>query len=181
MTIDVARTSRGAAAGAVAAGVWALAQPLDKLLLRCDYDDVELLGRAVTRGEEWYPVGLAMHLTGGAVFGALYALVAPAVPLPPRLRGPVLALAEHVAGWPLVALTDRLHPARARLPKLSGNRRAYAQATWRHLLFGVVLGELERRLNERGGGASEPDAVEYSGNGHGRLDRAMSVLVEPGK
>ena len=26
--------------------------------------------------------------------------------------------------------------------------RAFAQATWRHLLFGVVLGEIERRLND---------------------------------
>jgi hypothetical protein len=44
-------------------------------------------------------------------------------------------------------VSDRLHPARAELPRLAGNGRALAQATWRHLLFGVVLGELERRLD----------------------------------
>jgi hypothetical protein len=44
-------------------------------------------------------------------------------------------------------LSDRFHPARGNLPRLTGNRRALAQATWRHLLFGVVLGELERRAN----------------------------------
>ena len=46
---------------------------------------------------------------------------------------------------------DRVHPARDDLPKLSGNA-AFAQATWRHLVFGVVLGELERRFNDRGHG-----------------------------
>jgi hypothetical protein len=44
-------------------------------------------------------------------------------------------------------LSDRFHPARDQLPRLTGNRRALAQATWRHLLFGVVLGELERHAN----------------------------------
>ena len=58
-----------------------------------------------------------------------------------------MALAEHLALWPLTALTDRVHPARKDLPKLIGNRTAFAQATWRHLLFGFVLGELERRVN----------------------------------
>jgi hypothetical protein len=28
------------------------------------------------------------------------------------------------------------------VPKLMGNRRAFAQATWRHALFGVVLGRV---------------------------------------
>jgi hypothetical protein len=51
-----------------------------------------------------------------------------------------------VASWPATALSDRLHPARAELPRLWRSRRALAQATWRHILFGVVLGELERRL-----------------------------------
>ena len=62
------------------------------------------------------------------------------------------ALTEHVALWPLVALTDRLHPARGELPKLQGNRVAFLQGAWRHLLFGFVLGELERRIN------AEPEA-----------------------
>ena len=83
----------------------------------------------------------------GAVFGAVYANVAPLMPIPPALRGPVVALVEHVVLWPLGALSDRVHPAREELPKLNGNREAFPQATWRHLLFGLVLGELERRVN----------------------------------
>jgi hypothetical protein len=51
-----------------------------------------------------------------------------------------------------VRLTDRHHPAREELPRLTGNRRALAQATWRHALFGVVLGAVEARLNGPGAG-----------------------------
>jgi hypothetical protein len=174
-SIDRTRTLRGAVCGAVAAAVWAVEQPLDKLLLRSRYDDVELLGRAVTHGEGWYPIGLALHMGNGAVFGAAYANLAPAIPLPPVLRGPVVALTENFGLWPLVYLTDRLHPARGSLPRLGGNRRALAQATWRHLLFGLVLGELERRVNaEPEPAPPEPD-VEFSSNGHGTLEHVVTV------
>jgi hypothetical protein len=149
MAIDPARTLRGAIAGAVAAGVWAAQQPLDKRLFGCRYDDVELLGRTVLpNGRGWYPLGLALHVQNGALFGAVYANVAPLLPVPPAARGPLVGLAENFALWPLGRLSDRFHPARERLPRLTGNRRALWQATWRHLLFGIVLGELERRIND---------------------------------
>lgn len=176
--IDRARTLRGAVSGAVAATVWALEQPLDKLAFSSRYDDVEWLGRAVTRGEGWYPAGLALHVSNGAVFGGVYANVAPLIPLPPATRGPLVAVGEHLALWPLSGLSDRLHPARKKLPKLAGNHRAFAQSTLRHLLFGIVMGELERRLNaEPEPAPPQPDA-DYSSNGHGSLERTVSV--EPG-
>jgi len=169
------RTLKGALAGAVAALVWAIEQPLDKLVFGSRYDDVELLGRAVRPGAGWYGAGLALHVQNGAVFGAVYATLAPALPVPPGLRGPIAGLAEHFALWPLVGLSDRFHPARAQLPVLSGNRRAFAQAAWRHLMFGYVLGELERRLN-----TDEPmppgPPPDYASNGHGSLDRAVSAV-----
>jgi hypothetical protein len=167
------RTLRGALCGVVAAAVWALEQPLDKLLLKSNYDDVELLGKAVVRGEGWYPLGLGWHLANGALFGGVYANVAPALPLPPILRGPVAALGEHLALWPLTSLNDRLHPARKDLPVLAGNRRAFAQATIRHLLFGVVLGELERRLNAGSEPGPPPPMTSFSSNGHGSLEQAI--------
>jgi len=46
-------------AGATAATIWALEEPLDQRLLRCDYSDVALLGKAVTRGPGWRAAGLA--------------------------------------------------------------------------------------------------------------------------
>jgi hypothetical protein len=160
MALDLRRMLRGALAGGVAAGVWALQQPLDKRVLRCEYDDVELLGRAVlprANRARWYPAGLLMHVQNGALFGAVYAgVLTPRLPVPPVVRGPLVAQVENFALWPLGRLSDRFHPARAELPQLIGNRRALAQATWRHLLFGLVMGELERQLNDRPAAAPTP-------------------------
>lgn len=155
---------------------WAFQQPLDKLIFRCRYDDVELLGRAVRPGGPgWYRIGLVIHAQNGALFGALYANIAPGLPVPPALRGPAAALAEMFATWPLAGLSDRFHPARHQLPVLSGNRRAFAQAFWRHLLFGYLLGELEARLNASDGVPPGP-APDYASNGHGSLERAVSAV-----
>ena len=161
--------------GAVAAAVWAVQQPLDKLVFGSRYDDVELFGRALLRGDGWYPAGFALHMQNGAMFGAVYANVAPVMPLPPVLRGPAVALIEHLATWPLVVVADRHHPARKQLPGLAGNRRAFAQATWRHLLFGLVFGELERRVNAAPEPAPLHPEAAYSSNGYGSLEHAVSV------
>lgn len=138
--------SRSAAAGALAATVWGLAEPLDQRLLRCDYSDVALLGKAVTRGRHWRLAGFALHAANGAVFGLVYEAVRRRVRIDPRRLAIGLALAEHVALYPLGAVVDRWHPARGEpgLPMLVWNRRAYLQATWRHLLFGAVLGRAAR-------------------------------------
>ncbi len=173
--IDRTRTLRGAVCGALAAAVWALQQPVDKLVFGSRYDDVELLGKAITREDGWYPIGFAIHMGNGALFGAAYANLAPALPVPPAVRGPAVALAEHVGLWPLGAVTDRLHPARTELPKLAGNRRAFAQAAWRHLLFGVLLGELERRINAEPEPAPPEPEADYSSNGHGRIEHTVTV------
>lgn len=128
---------RAAAAGAVAALAWAAVEPLDRRLLRHDYSDVAVLGKVITRGAGWRPAGLALHAANGAVF----ALAAR------RLRQPPLRLAvvEHMTLFPLGYAVDRLHPARgeAGLAPL-WSKRAFAQATWRHLLFGAILARLAR-------------------------------------
>jgi hypothetical protein len=172
MLVDRAKTVRGAVAGAVAAAVWAAQQPLDKPVFGFDYDDTELLGKAITRGPGWPVVGMFMHLGNGAVVGAAYANIAPRLALPSWSRGPLVALVEHAVTWPLTLAVDRIHPARAELPRLAGSRRALAQATWRHLVFGVVLGELERRLNAPPDDEIAPYEQVVSSNGHGRLEHA---------
>lgn len=175
MAIRATRTLRGAAAGALACGVWAAQQPLDKRVFSSAYDDVELLGKAVTRGRWWYALGLAAHVGNGALFGAAYANVAPSVPLAPWSRGPLAGMLEHVGLWSLVGAVDRLHPARRELPALSGNRQAFAQGLWRHALFGALLGELERRLNA-GPEPLEPVPEEIvSHNGRGDFEHAVSA------
>lgn len=175
MPIDTARTIRGALAGATAASIWALQQPLDKRVFECSYDDVELLGKVVTRGRAWPAIGLLLHLQNGALFGAIYANVVPRARerLPGVVCGAAAGLIEHGGLWPAGRLSDRLHPARRELPQLTGNRRAFWQATWRHVLFGVVLGELERRLNPIAPVTIEPAApATASSNGHGSLEHA---------
>jgi hypothetical protein len=140
---------RRGVAGAVATVVMTLEQPLDKRLFDSKYDDVEILGKLVTRGDNWQPIGFALHVYNGAILGAAYARVKPSLPGPPVLRGLLAGLIEHVAAWPLTAVFDRYHPARQELPKLAANRRAFGQATIRHAVFGLVLGLLEDALNDR--------------------------------
>ena len=136
--------ARAAAAGAVAATVWGVLEPVDSRLLRSDYSDVAVLGKLVTRGPGWRPTGFAIHALNGALFGLAYQRAQALTGADPRRLAVGLALAEHTALWPLSRLIDRFHPARgeAGVPRLIGNRRAFAQATLRHAVFGVVLGRL---------------------------------------
>ena len=169
------RAARGALAGGLAAVAWAAQEPLDKRVFGVDYSDAELMGKLVTRGPEWRPVGFALHVQNGAAFGAAYALGKPFLPGPPVVRGVLAGLAEHLATWPAMQLVDRHHPARHHLPQLWGNPRALAQATWRHALFGAVLGALEHVLNDRS--ADEPPPVPASSNGHGDIEAAAVAGV----
>ena len=132
---------------------------------RCAYDDVELLGRFVTDGRAAYPIGLALHSPTAPCSARCTRTPRARCPFRPSLRGPL-------AGWPSTwrrgpgtAALTRVHPASGDLPELWGSGRAFAQATWRHLLFGAVLGELERRLNPPD---SEPQPDRPRG---GRLQR----------
>jgi hypothetical protein len=175
MPIDRTRTIRGALAGAVATGVWAAQMPVDKRVFGVAFDDVELLGKLFTRGRAWRTIGLAIHVQNGAVFGAVYANLVPSVPLPSWTLGPLAGLVENFASWPLMAVSERLHPARDELPRVSGSARALAQATWRHLVFGILLGELERRLNAEPDDEPEPWTHVISSNGHGNIDHAAAL------
>ena len=164
----------GAAAGAAAAAVWAAQQPLDKRVFGSRHDDVELLGKLATRGSGWPGVGLAIHLANGAAFGAVYALVRPFAPGPAdRHAGPARPWRSTSPPGRSRRFVDRYHPARKELEPLHGNARAFAQSAWRHLLFGLVLGELERRLNPEG--EFEPlEDVPVASNGHGNIEHAAA-------
>jgi hypothetical protein len=144
--------ARGAAAGAVGAATWAAQQPLDKRVFGSDYDDVELLGKLVTVRRWWPLAGLAVHIANGALFGAAYALARSHLPGPGWARGLLAAQVENFGLWPLVRFTDHYHPARDELSLLGGNRQALAQATWRHAIFGIVLGALVERWDRAGHG-----------------------------
>ena len=141
------RRVRSALAGAAAATAWGLQEPLDRRVFRCDYSDVALIGKLVTRGPGWRPAGFALHALNGAVFGLAFDEMRRRTGAEPRRLAFVLAQVENFGLYPLAALVDRYHPARGEdgVPPLLTNPRALAQATWRHALFGVLLGRLVPR------------------------------------
>lgn len=112
---------RAALAGAVAATVWGLQEPLDRRVFRCDYSDVRLVG------------GLPVHALNGALFGLAYDVVRRRTRAEQTRLAVGLAVAEHTVLWPLLGL---LAPDAAKSP------RAFAQGLYRHVLFGLVLGRL---------------------------------------
>jgi hypothetical protein len=118
---------RAAVAGALAAVVWGLQEPLDQRVFGCDYSDVLFLGRGRRS------LGFALHAANGALFGVAFDTLRRRVDVDERRLALGMALAEHVALWPFIALVDR---------ELVTSPRAFAQATYRHALFGVLLGRL---------------------------------------
>jgi hypothetical protein len=118
---------RAAVAGAVAAVVWGLQEPLDRRIFGCDYSDVLFLGRGRRS------LGFAVHAANGALFGVAFDALRRRVDVDERRLALAMALMEHVALWPFIALVDR---------ELVTSPRAFAQATYRHALFGVLLGRL---------------------------------------
>ncbi len=99
------------------------------------YSDPELLARPLRAP---LVAGYVMHIANGMVFGAIYARVAARASGPGVAKGMAAGMTEHLATWPLTRFIPRVN--------LWGNHRAFAQAVWRHLLFGAVLGAVEERL-----------------------------------
>ena len=101
-------------------------------------------GRSLSVGEHGGRPGLALHLVNGAAFGLVYYEARRRWPQRPRRLAMSMALGEHVALYPLSYFVDRFHPRRGTrgIPPLLENPRAFAQATWRHTIFGLVLGRL---------------------------------------
>jgi hypothetical protein len=129
------RILRGAAAGATAATVWGAQEPIDIRVFGVAYSDTELLAKPFggRRAAGW-----AAHVANGAIFGAVYSVAAARVAGPGAVKGAAAGMAENLATWPLTRFLPGVD--------LWGNRRAFWQAVWRHLLFGVLLGVLEERL-----------------------------------
>jgi hypothetical protein len=119
--------ARAAAAGASAALVWGLQEPLDQRVFGCEYSDVLFLGRGRRS------LGFAAHIVNGALFGVAFDAVRRRLDVDERRLALALALGEHVALWPFISVVDR---------RLVTSPRAFAQATYRHALFGLILGRL---------------------------------------
>jgi len=131
-------------AGAAAAAVWGLVEPLDQKWFRFPYSDIAILGKFATRGPHWRAAGWALHIVNGAIAGFVFWALFEWIGTNAFWFAIAFAMVEHLVTYPLTLLTDRFHPARGapELPPMSRSGRAFAQATFRHLLFGVVLGLL---------------------------------------
>ena len=136
---------RAAAAGVVAAGVWAAVEPALARALRTEYTNVRVLGAPLSQ-RQWRLAGTVAHLANGAAAGVLFDRL--------ELRGWKTGIAaaqvENALLWPGTALIDRLHPDRhtAAWFPLVRNRRVYVQEVVAHALFGAVLGALVRERAE---------------------------------
>ena len=119
--------ARAAVAGSVAAVVWGVQEPLDQRVFGCDYSDVLFLGRGHRS------IGFLVHAANGALFGLAFDAARQRVDVDQRRLALALAIGEHLALWPFISLVDR---------SLVTSPRAFAQATYRHALFGFVLGRL---------------------------------------
>lgn len=123
--------------------MWALSEPLDRRIFRNGYSDIAFLGKLVTRGRGWRAAGFAWHAANGAMFGLALASLSQRLGVPPRRLAMPFALAENVALYPLTPIVDARHPARGD-PSVGPlwSRRAFAQATSRHAVFGWILSRL---------------------------------------
>src|SRR6188508_1270972 len=105
---------RAALAGAIAATVWGLQEPLDRRVFRCDYSDVRLVG------------GLPVHALNGALFGLAFDAVRKRTDIDKVPLAIALAVTEHTLLWPLLGFFDR---------EVVKSPRAFAQGVYRHALF----------------------------------------------
>src|SRR3954452_22936700 len=130
------RIVSGAAAGAAAAAVWGAQETIGMRGFGVPSSAPKLLAKPIGGSRA---AGIPIHLANGATFGAIYALVARRMPGSAIARGMAAGLTEHLATWPVMRVLPSVN--------LWGNHRAFAQAVWRHLLFGAVLGVVYERLS----------------------------------
>jgi hypothetical protein len=88
----------------------------------------------------WPVVGLAVHLSNGAIFGAAFSRLG----LRGAKQGILAAQAENLVLWPGMLVVDRIHPDRrdGTWPPLTLNGRVVLQEVAGHALFGALLGRL---------------------------------------
>ena len=115
---------------------------VDRKVFANDYTDVALLGKAVTRSRGWPVAGAALHGANGAAFGLAFDVVRRRTSIPPRRLALGLALGEHPRSFRSARSSIAITRPAANLASSGCSSGAFAQATFRHALFGLVLGRL---------------------------------------
>ena len=165
--------------GQLAAAVWAAQQPLDKRVFGSRYDDVELLGKLVTRGPAWPAAGLGA--SRGQRRDVRRRLRAGAAA---RARARRIGGRRRPRHWPSTSASGRSaswSTATTRPARSSSRCGATAARSPRPpgatSCSGSCSAELERRLNAEG--EFEPlEGVPVSSNGHGNIEHAAVGATE---
>jgi hypothetical protein len=142
---------RGAVAGVVAAVAMALAMFGDLAVTHQKTNELRLLGGLIPGlGRFWPVTGTLMHLGNGAALGALFGWIQAGLPGPTWARGLLLAMVENLLLWPVLLVTDRIHPhvKKGQLQRFN-TPGAFAAEIFRHVVYGVVLGVVFERLERR--------------------------------
>ena len=143
------------APGAVAAAVWALQEPLDQQIFGSKFSDIAFIGKGIShqflpkdQQKHWYSVGIISHVINGAVIGAFVPFVSYYFKVSLMRASLGIIMTEHVTTYPLTYITDKYHPSMkdGDVGPIFGQWNTFSQATYRHLLFGVITGLLTRRI-----------------------------------
>jgi hypothetical protein len=133
-----------AAGGAAAGLIWRRSEPTLQRIFGHPYSDPELLTAFAAKGRPPAALDYGVQAGGGALFALAFARCGG------RTIGQLLAVlaAEQAALVALFPLLDRLHPAvrNGRWPPLRGNPRAIAVSAGGHLVYGLLLGPVARRV-----------------------------------
>ena len=176
-TRPLTRTLRGALAGAVAAGgVVGPAAARPARVRRRPTTTPSCSGSSSRAARPPAARSASIHVANGALFGALYANVAPRLPVPAWARGPLAGLAEHcatLAGDPPAAA----RPPRRRRPAAPVGQRPRVRPG--HLAPRAVRHRARRARAPaepaRRAAAARSTSVVVSTNGHGAVEHLVGT------
>lgn len=143
------RMIAGALAGVVGGAAHAAVNEIDRRVLHHNADDLVMLGGVFTDDvAKARKIGIGMHLTFAAMFGATYAVLLHPRDADDALRkGMAFALTEHFTLFPLGILVDNHHPhaAMGTLGRVF-HPTSLVEATLRHLALGYGIGKAYPRM-----------------------------------
>ncbi len=139
------RAMAGALAGIIGGAAHAAVNEVDRRVLNHNADDLLMLGGVFTEDVgRARRIGIGMHLTFAAIFGATYAVLLQPKDDDDALRkGLGFATAEHVGLFPLSIPVDMHHPhAKNGNADRFWHPVSFLEATARHIALGFGIGKV---------------------------------------
>lgn len=142
--------SAAAVAGLAGGAAFAAVLEVDLRLTGNNVDDFILLGRPLVRHrEKARNAGIGVHAVNSVALACLYALLEQRIPGPPWFKGALFANVENVLLYPLT-MFEKFHPA-ARDGQVDKyfTWPSFWQSVPRHVAYGLVVGVIYSRLQNR--------------------------------